>query len=108
MESECDIQYARSGRRTGRTTLAASAQYELPHLNLLFSDLNIQERGKLVYITADYEKLRSDISQLSEDTNGYIQQKKQEVTQLMAVRQSVSLVVPFSPLLACTEMRGVG
>jgi hypothetical protein len=52
--------------------------------------------------------LRSDISQLSEDTNGYIQQKKQEVTQLMAVRQSVSLVVPFSPLLACTEMRGVG
>ncbi|KAF8716073.1 hypothetical protein AX14_012443 [Amanita brunnescens Koide BX004] len=42
------------------------------------------KRGKLVYITADYEKLRSDISQLSEDTNGYIQQKKQEVTQLMA------------------------
>ena len=78
-------------------------------LEFLLLDLNIQGRWKLVYVTADYEKLRDDISHLSkEDIDGYIQQKKQEVAQFMAVRRSVSLVVPFLLLLACTEMRGVG
>ena len=77
-------------------------------LTLLF-DLNIQERWKLVYVTADYEKLRDDISRLSkEEADTFIQQKKQEVSQLMAVRYTLSLVPPFSFLLARAEMRGVG
>lgn len=55
--------------------------------------MNIQGRYKFVYVTAEYEKLQADISRLSkEDINAYILRKKEDVSKMMTVRRTVSLM----------------
>lgn len=56
-------------------------------------NLNIQGRYKFVYVTAEYEKLQADISRLSkEDIDAFILRKKDDVSKMISVRRSASLV----------------